>query len=298
MAALEGLTGKRFGLGEGNNPPLLVSVRSGAPVSMPGMMDTILNLGLSLRGVAVLSRATGNPRFAWDSFRRLLAMYGEVVLGERAEVFEGMLSALKERKGARSDAELTAEDLEELAYAYLAHLEARGTPFPMDPWAQLEGAVLAVFRSWNNPRARAYRRIYGIPEDLGTAVVVQAMVFGNLGEDSGTGVGFTRNPATGEKGLYGEYLRNAQGEDVVAGIRTPEPLDRLKDYAPELYGELLRVAERLEGHFRDMQDFEFTVEKGRLFLLQTRSGKRTAQARCASPWRWRRRASSPGRRPS
>ena len=278
MAALEGLAGKRFGLGEGNNPPLLVSVRSGAPVSMPGMMDTILNLGLSLRGVAALSRATGNPRFAWDSFRRLLAMYGEVVLGERAEVFEGMLSALKERKGARSDAELTAEDLEELAHAYLAHLEARGTPFPMDPWAQLEGAVLAVFRSWNNPRARAYRRIYGIPEDLGTAVVVQAMVFGNLGEDSGTGVGFTRNPATGEKGLYGEYLRNAQGEDVVAGIRTPEPLDRLKDYAPGLYGELMRVAERLEGHFRDMQDFEFTVEKGRLFLLQTRSGKRTAQA--------------------
>ena len=278
MAALEDLAGKRFGLGEGASPPLLVSVRSGAPVSMPGMMDTILNLGLTLEGVEALARATGNPRFAWDSFRRLLAMYGEVVLGEGSEVFEEKLSALKERRGAETEADLTAEDLEELAYVYLAHLEARGTPFPLDPWAQLEGAILAVFRSWQNPRARTYRRIYGIPEDLGTAVVIQAMVFGNLGEDSGTGVGFTRNPATGEKGLYGEYLRNAQGEDVVAGIRTPEPLDRLRDYAPGLYGELLEVAEGLEGHFRDMQDFEFTVERGKLYLLQTRSGKRTAQA--------------------
>ncbi len=278
MAALEGLVGKRFGRGEGKTPPLLVSVRSGAPVSMPGMMDTILNLGLTLEGVEALARATGNPRFAWDSFRRLLAMYGEVVLGERAEVFEGMLSALKEGRGAGTDAELGPEDLEGLAFQYLRHLEARGTPFPMDPWAQLQGAVEAVFRSWLNPRARTYRRIYGIPEDLGTAVVVQAMVFGNLGEDSGTGVGFTRNPATGERGLYGEYLRNAQGEDVVAGVRTPEPLERLKDYAPGLYQELLAVAERLERHFRDMQDFEFTVERGRLYLLQTRSGKRTAQA--------------------
>lgn len=177
-----------------------------------------------------------------------------------------------------TDAALGPEDLEELAYRYLRHLEARGTPFPLDPWAQLQGAIEAVFRSWQNPRARTYRRIYGIPEDLGTAVVVQAMVFGNLGEDSGTGVGFTRNPATGEKGLYGEYLRNAQGEDVVAGVRTPEPLERLKGYAPGLYEELLQVAERLERHFRDMQDFEFTVERGRLFLLQTRAGKRTAQA--------------------
>ncbi|GAB5602197.1 pyruvate, phosphate dikinase [Thermus sp. FJN-A] len=278
LAALEGLTGKRFGQGEGSTPPLLVSVRSGAPVSMPGMMDTILNLGLTLEGVEALSRATANPRFAWDSFRRLLAMYGEVVLGERAEAFEGMLSALKEERRAATDADLGPEDLEELAFRYLRHLEARGTPFPMDPWAQLWGAIEAVFKSWLNPRAKTYRRIYGIPEDLGTAVVVQAMVFGNLGEDSGTGVGFTRNPATGEKGLYGEYLRNAQGEDVVAGIRTPEPLERLKDYAPELYRELLQVAERLERHFRDMQDFEFTVERGRLYLLQTRSGKRTAQA--------------------
>ncbi|AEV16275.1 Pyruvate phosphate dikinase [Thermus sp. CCB_US3_UF1] len=278
VAALEGLTGKRFGQGEGGAPPLLVSVRSGAPVSMPGMMDTILNLGLSLEGVGALARATGNPRFAWDAFRRLLAMYGEVVLGERAEVFEERLSALKARRGVRTDAELSAEDLEELALGYLRHLEARGTPFPLDPWAQLRGAVEAVFRSWQNPRARTYRRIYGIPEDLGTAVVVQAMVFGNLGEDSGTGVGFTRNPATGERGLYGEYLRNAQGEDVVAGVRTPEPLERLLDYAPGLYREIEAIAQLLERHFRDMQDFEFTVERGRLYLLQTRSGKRTAQA--------------------
>ncbi|TFU17946.1 pyruvate, phosphate dikinase [Thermus tengchongensis] len=278
LSALEGLTGKRFGHGEGATPPLLVSVRSGAPVSMPGMMDTILNLGLNLEGVQALARATGNPRFAWDAFRRLLAMYGEVVLGEKAEVFEEKLSALKERRGVASDAELSPEDLEELSFQYLRHLEARGTPFPMDPWDQLQGAILAVFRSWQNPRARTYRRIYGIPEDLGTAVVVQAMVFGNLGEDSGTGVGFTRNPATGERGLYGEYLRNAQGEDVVAGIRTPEPLERLLDYAPELYRELQEVAALLERHFRDMQDFEFTVERGKLYLLQTRAGKRTAQA--------------------
>ncbi|RTH00275.1 pyruvate, phosphate dikinase [Thermus scotoductus] len=278
LAALEGLVGKRFGTGEGSTPPLLVSVRSGAPVSMPGMMDTILNLGLSLEGVESLARATGNPRFAWDAFRRLLSMYGEVVLGERAEVFEGMLSALKEKRGVQSDTELSPEDLEALSFQYLRHLQERGTPFPMDPWLQLQGAIEAVFRSWLNPRAKTYRRIYGIPEDLGTAVVVQAMVYGNLGEDSGTGVGFTRNPATGEKGLYGEYLRNAQGEDVVAGIRTPEPLSRLKEYAPELYREIERVAHLLERHFRDMQDFEFTVERGRLYLLQTRSGKRTAQA--------------------
>ncbi|KHG64790.1 pyruvate phosphate dikinase [Thermus sp. 2.9] len=278
MAALEGLTGKRFGQGEGKTPPLLVSVRSGAPVSMPGMMDTILNLGLTLEGVEALARAAENPRFAWDTFRRLLAMYGEVVLGEKAEVFEGMLAALKAERRVEADTALSAEDLEELSFRYLRHLEAKGTPFPMDPWAQLSAAVEAVFRSWLNPRARTYRRIYGIPEDLGTAVVVQAMVYGNLGEDSGTGVGFTRSPVTGEKRLYGEYLRNAQGEDVVAGIRTPEPLERLQDYAPALYAELLEVAERLERHFRDMQDFEFTVEKGRLYLLQTRSGKRTAKA--------------------
>ncbi|MEJ5336018.1 MAG: pyruvate, phosphate dikinase [Thermus sp.] len=278
MAALEGLVGKRFGRGEGATPPLLVSVRSGAPVSMPGMMDTILNLGLTLEGVGALARATGNPRFAWDTFRRLVQMYGEVVLGVEAQAFEALLEEAKRRRGVGADSALGAEDLEELSFRFLRLLEERGTPFPMDPWAQLQGAIEAVFKSWQNPRARAYRRIYGIPEEMGTAVVVQAMVFGNLGEDSGTGVGFTRNPATGEKGLYGEYLRNAQGEDVVAGVRTPEPLEALKAYAPGVYEELRGVAERLERHFRDMQDFEFTVERGRLFLLQTRSGKRTAKA--------------------
>ncbi|WP_337844963.1 pyruvate, phosphate dikinase [Thermus sp.] len=278
MAALEGLVGKRFGRGEGTTPPLLVSVRSGAPVSMPGMMDTILNLGLTLEGVGALARATGNPRFAWDTFRRLVQMYGEVVLGVEPQAFEALLEEAKEKRGVKADTALGAEDLEALSFRFLRLLEERGTPFPMDPWAQLRGAIEAVFRSWQNPRAKAYRRIYGIPEEMGTAVVVQAMVYGNLGEDSGTGVGFTRNPATGEKGLYGEYLRNAQGEDVVAGVRTPEPLEALKAYAPGVYQELLQVAERLERRFRDMQDFEFTVERGRLFLLQTRSGKRTARA--------------------
>ena len=277
VRALEGLVGKAFGRGAEGRPPLLVSVRSGAPVSMPGMMDTILNLGLTLEGVQVLARATGNPRFAWDTFRRLVQMYGEVVLGVEAQAFEALLEEVKARRGVL-DSGLSAEELEEVAFRYLRLLEERGLAFPMDPWAQLKGAVEAVFGSWNNPRARVYRRIYGIPEDLGTAVVVQAMVFGNLGEDSGTGVGFTRNPATGEKGLYGEYLQNAQGEDVVAGIRTPEPLERLKDLAPGLYRELEATALLLERHFRDMQDFEFTVEKGKLYLLQTRSGKRTAQA--------------------
>lgn len=278
MAALEGLVGKRFGRGEGATPPLLLSVRSGAPVSMPGMMDTILNLGLTLEGVGALARATGNPRFAWDTFRRLVQMYGEVVLGVEPQAFEALLEEAKEKRGVKADTALGAEDLEALSFHFLRLLEERGTPFPMDPWAQLRGAIEAVFKSWQNPRAKAYRRIYGIPEEMGTAVVVQAMVYGNLGEDSGTGVGFTRNPATGEKGLYGEYLRNAQGEDVVAGVRTPEPLEALKAYAPGVYQELLQVAERLERRFRDMQDFEFTVERGRLFLLQTRSGKRTARA--------------------
>ncbi|MER3603126.1 MAG: pyruvate, phosphate dikinase, partial [Thermus sp.] len=277
VRALEALSGKAFGGGAGGRPPLLVSVRSGAPVSMPGMMDTILNLGLNLEGVEALARATGNPRFAWDTFRRLIQMYGEVVLGVEGQAFEALLEEVKARRGV-SDAGLAPEELEEVAFRSLRLLEERGLVFPMDPWAQLRGAVEAVFRSWNNPRARVYRRIYGIPEDLGTAVVIQAMVFGNLGEDSGTGVGFTRNPATGEKGLYGEYLQNAQGEDVVAGLRTPEPLERLRGFAPRLYQELEATAALLERHFREMQDFEFTVERGRLYLLQTRSGKRTAQA--------------------
>ncbi|WP_456476289.1 pyruvate, phosphate dikinase, partial [Oceanithermus sp.] len=276
VARLEAATGKRFGGSEGL--PLLVSVRSGAPVSMPGMMDTILNLGLTRAGVAALAEATGNPRFAWDSYRRLVQMYGEVVLGLAAEGFERLLDRAKVLAGAERDVDLTAADLERLVDAYLRRIEAEGRAFPDDPWRQLEGAVRAVFDSWNNPRARTYRRLYEIPDEVGTAVNVQAMVFGNLGDDSGTGVGFSRNPATGEKGLYGEYLKNAQGEDVVAGVCTPEPLSRLKEENPELYREIEEVAGRLEAHFRDMQDFEFTVERGKLYLLQSRAGKRTPEA--------------------
>ncbi len=275
VAGIEAATGRNFG---GSGLPLLVSVRSGAPVSMPGMMDTILNLGLTEKGVAGLAQATDNPRFAWDAYRRLIQMYGEVVLGIPAEVFSEILEAVKVAEGAQRDVDLTPEALARVAARYKEAIQEAGKSFPEDPWRQLEGAVRAVFESWNNPRARVYRRHYGIPDDLGTAVNVQAMVFGNLGDDSGTGVGFTRNPATGAKELYGEYLRNAQGEDVVAGIRTPEPLARLKAEEPELYAELAEVAERLERHFRDMQDFEFTVERGRLYLLQTRNGKRTPEA--------------------
>ncbi len=276
MARLEEATGRRFG--NGREMPLLVSVRSGAPVSMPGMMDTILNLGLTRAGVKALAETTANPRFAWDSYRRLVQMYGEVVLGLAAEDFERLLDRAKALAGAERDIDLSAADLERLVAEYLALIEQQGRSFPDDPWLQLEGAVGAVFSSWNNPRARTYRRLYEIPDDLGTAVNVQVMVFGNLGDDSGTGVGFSRNPATGEKGLYGEYLKNAQGEDVVAGVRTPQPLERLRETDPELYSEVADVARRLEGHFRDMQDFEFTVERGRFYLLQTRTGKRTPEA--------------------
>ena len=275
VARLEEATGKKFG---GPGLPLLVSVRSGAPVSMPGMMDTILNLGLTKDGVRDLAEATGNPRFAWDSYRRLVQMYGEVVLGVGPEGFEQLLDRAKALAGAERDIDLSPGDLERLVNDFERHIEAAGRRFPDDPWQQLEGAVRAVFESWNNPRARTYRRLYEIPDDVGTAVNVQAMVFGNLGEDSGTGVGFSRNPATGEKGLYGEYLKNAQGEDVVAGVRTPQPLERLRESDPELYTEIADVAARLEAHFRDMQDFEFTVEHGRLYLLQTRTGKRTPEA--------------------
>ncbi len=275
VARLEKATGKSFG---GGDLPLLVSVRSGAPVSMPGMMDTILNLGLTRAGVEALAAATGNPRFAWDGYRRLVQMYGEVVLGLEAEGFERLIDRAKALAGAERDVDLGADDLERLTAAYLRLIEEQGHAFPDDPWLQLEGAVRAVFESWNNPRARTYRRLYEIPDEVGTAVNVQAMVFGNLGDDSGTGVGFSRNPATGERGLYGEYLKNAQGEDVVAGVRTPEPLAHLRETEPALYGEVAEVARRLEGHFRDMQDFEFTVERGRLYLLQTRNGKRTPAA--------------------
>ncbi|RLE27861.1 pyruvate, phosphate dikinase, partial [Candidatus Acetothermia bacterium] len=277
---LEEATGRVFG---DLKNPLLVSVRSGAPVSMPGMMDTILNLGLNDELVKGLAEKTG-PRFAYDAYRRLLAMYGSVVLGVKDEggagvdPFDAAMEALKEERGAASDLDLTAEDLAELVRRYEEIIERAGKKFPQDPWEQLWGAIGAVFSSWNNERARIYRRLNRIPETLGTAVNVQAMVFGNLGERSGTGVAFTRDPATGENRFYGEYLLNAQGEDVVAGIRTPKPIEELEREMPEVYRQLLAVREKLERHYRDMQDIEFTIEEGRLYLLQTRTGKRTGFA--------------------
>ncbi|GAB6877188.1 pyruvate, phosphate dikinase [Thermaerobacter litoralis] len=276
LARLEREIGRRFGDPE---RPLLVSVRSGAPVSMPGMMDTILNLGLNDQAVQGLARETGDPRFAFDCYRRLIQMFGDVVLRVPAARFEHALEAARQRRGVRFDHELPAEELERLVATFkeIVRQEA-GRDFPQDPRAQLELAIRAVFDSWNNERAKVYRRIHKIPDDLGTGVNVQAMVFGNTGPDSGTGVMFTRNPSTGARELYGEYLPNAQGEDVVAGIRTPEPIARLKEQRPALYRQLEQVAERLERHYRDMQDIEFTVDRGRLFLLQTRSGKRTAAA--------------------
>ncbi|HAF70496.1 MAG: Pyruvate, phosphate dikinase [Acetothermia bacterium 64_32] len=287
---LEKTTGRRFGDPEN---PLLVSVRSGAPVSMPGMMDTILNLGLNDESVKGLAERT-TPRFAYDAYRRLLSMYGSVVLGVKdqsgsgVDPFDATMERLKEEKGAASDLELSAEDLAELVNRYKDIIERAGKSFPQDPWEQLWGAIGAVFRSWNNERARVYRRLNRIPDTLGTAVNVQAMVFGNLGERSGTGVAFTRDPATGENRFYGEYLLNAQGEDVVAGIRTPQPITiaqksdpsqvALEEAMPEVYRQLLEVRERLERHYRDMQDIEFTIEEGKLYLLQTRTGKRTGFA--------------------
>jgi pyruvate, orthophosphate dikinase len=276
LAVLEQTTGKRFG---DSRDPLLVSVRSGAAVSMPGMMDTILNLGLNDEAADGLARATGNPRFARDSYRRLIQMYGEVVDGIDAHRFEDALGALKRERGVAHDVELSADDLGELIATFKRiYEEETGRPFPQDAREQLARAIQAVFESWGNPRAQVYRRANGIPDDLGTAVNVVQMVFGNKGEASGTGVTFTRDPATGERRLYGEYLANAQGEDVVAGIRTPEPLERMRDRAPEAFEELLETVRRLEEHYRDMQDIEFTVEDGKLYLLQTRSAKRTAAA--------------------
>ncbi|HIE47808.1 TPA: pyruvate, phosphate dikinase, partial [Candidatus Bipolaricaulota bacterium] len=277
---LEEATGRKFGDPEA---PLLVSVRSGAPVSMPGMMDTILNLGLNDVSVKGLAGRT-TPRFAYDAYRRLLSMYGSVVLGVRDEggagvdPFDAAMEALKEERGAASDLDLTAEDLAELVERYKEIIRRAGKDFPQDPWQQLWGAIGAVFSSWNNERARIYRRLNRIPDTLGTAVNVQAMVFGNLGENSGTGVAFTRDPATGESRFYGEYLLNAQGEDVVAGIRTPKPIAELEREMPEVYRQLLAVREKLERHYRDMQDIEFTIEEGKLYLLQTRAGKRTGFA--------------------
>jgi pyruvate,orthophosphate dikinase len=276
LAALEEKTGKRFG---DARDPLLVSVRSGAAVSMPGMMDTILNLGLNDEAVEGLAETTGNRRFAFDSYRRLIQMYGHVVDGIDSERFEHALARLKEERGVTHDSDLSAEDLAELVDTYKGiYREGEGSDFPQDAHEQLSRAVRAVFDSWETPRARVYRNAHRIPDDLGTAVNVVQMVFGNKGDTSGTGVAFTRDPSTGEQGLYGEFLTDAQGEDVVAGIRTPEPLGRMEKRLPEAYGELLDTMRRLEEHYRDMQDIEFTVEDGRLYLLQTRSAKRTAAA--------------------
>jgi pyruvate, orthophosphate dikinase len=273
---LEEKAGKRFG---DPDDPLLVSVRSGAAVSMPGMMDTILNLGLNDAAVAGLAKTTGNDRFARDSYRRLIQMYGEVVDGVDGHRFEQALTDLKAARGVKQDVDLTADDLAQLIETFKGiYADATGADFPQDARVQLEKAVRAVFESWDSPRAQVYRRTYEIPDDLGTAVNVVQMVFGNKGDGSGTGVCFTRDPSTGETGLYGEFLQNAQGEDVVAGIRTPEPLARMGELLPDAYGQLLDTIKRLEEHYRDMQDIEFTVEEGRLFLLQTRSAKRTAAA--------------------
>jgi pyruvate,orthophosphate dikinase len=276
IGALETKAGKRFG---DPGDPLLVSVRSGAAVSMPGMMDTILNLGLNDDAVAGLATTTGNERFAKDSYRRLIQMYGEVVDGVEGHRFEQTLTDLKAARGAKQDVDLSADDLAELIETFKRiYAEETGSPFPQDARAQLAKAVRAVFDSWDSPRAQVYRRTYEIPDDLGTAVNVVQMVFGNRGETSGTGVCFTRDPSTGASGVYGEFLQNAQGEDVVAGIRTPDPIERMGELLPEAYQQLLETIRRLEDHYRDMQDIEFTVEEGKLFLLQTRSAKRTAPA--------------------
>src|SRR6266550_7473686 len=276
LGTLQEKTGKRFGDPE---DPLLVSVRSGAAVSMPGMMDSILNLGLNDDAVVGLARATGNERFANDSYRRLIQMYGEVVDGIDGHRFEQALTDLKKSRGASQDVDLSAHDLAGLIDTYRAvYLEETGRDFPQDPREQLARAVRAVFDSWDSPRAQVYRRTYDIPDELGTAVNVVQMVFGNKGDESGTGVAFTRDPSTGEPGLYGEFLANAQGEDVVAGIRTPEPLARMEQKLPAAFAQLLDTMRRLEEHYRDMQDIEFTVEDNELYLLQTRSAKRTAAA--------------------
>lgn len=276
LSELERIQGKKFG---DNEDPLLVSVRSGARASMPGMMDTILNLGLNDIAVEGFAKKTGNPRFAYDSYRRFIQMFSDVVMEIEKSFFEGVLDEIKEEKGAKFDTDLTADDLKEVIVRYKAiYKDKMGSDFPQDPKVQLMEAVKAVFRSWDNPRAIVYRRMNDIPGDWGTAVNVQAMVFGNMGETSGTGVAFTRNPSTGEKGIYGEYLINAQGEDVVAGIRTPQPITKLEQDLPECYKEFMEIAHRLEDHYRDMQDMEFTIQEGKLYFLQTRNGKRTAQA--------------------
>ncbi|HQA30896.1 MAG TPA: pyruvate, phosphate dikinase [Propioniciclava tarda] len=276
IGKLEEITGKKFGDPEN---PLLVSVRSGSRASMPGMMDTILNLGMNEAVVEAFAKKTGNPRFVYDSYRRFIQMYSDVVMETGKAYFEELIDEMKHARGVTADLDLDADDLKQLAEQFKAEYRNKiGSDFPSDPIEQLFGAIRAVFRSWDNPRAIYYRRMNDIPSDWGTAVNVQSMVFGNLGDTSGTGVAFSRNPATGDKGLYGEFLMNAQGEDVVAGIRTPETIDHLKERNPEVYNQFVEIVGRLEQHYRDMQDMEFTIEEGKLFMLQTRNGKRTAAA--------------------
>ena len=273
---MEKITGKKFGDKEN---PLLVSVRSGARASMPGMMDTILNLGLNEDVVDAIAKKSGNPRWAWDCYRRFIQMYSDVVMEVGKKYFEQLIDKMKEEKGVQQDVDLTAEDLKTLAGQFKAEYKAKiGTDFPTDPKEQLMGAIEAVFRSWDNPRANVYRRDNDIPYSWGTAVNVQMMAFGNMGDDCGTGVAFTRDPATGEKGLFGEFLTNAQGEDVVAGVRTPMHISEMEQKFPEAFKQFKEVCKILENHYRDMQDMEFTVESGKLYMLQTRNGKRTAQA--------------------
>ena len=273
---MELITGKKFGDLEN---PLLVSVRSGARASMPGMMDTILNLGLNEEVVEVMAKKSGNPRWAYDCYRRFIQMYSDVVMEVGKKYFEQLIDKMKEEKGVTQDVELTAEDLKELANQFKAEYKAKiGEDFPSDPKEQLMGAIKAVFRSWDNPRANVYRRDNDIPYSWGTAVNVQMMAFGNMGETSGTGVAFTRNPATGEKVLTGEFLMNAQGEDVVAGVRTPQHIDQLKEVMPEVYDQFVEICNKLENHYKDMQDMEFTIEDRHLYMLQTRNGKRTPAA--------------------
>ena len=273
---MEAITGKKFGDKEN---PLLVSVRSGARASMPGMMDTILNLGLNEEVVNVIAEKSNNPRWAWDCYRRFIQMYSDVVMEVGKKYFEQLIDAMKEKRGVTQDVELTADDLKELAGQFKAEYKSKiGTDFPTDPKEQLMGAIKAVFRSWDNPRANVYRRDNDIPYSWGTAVNVQMMAFGNMGDDCGTGVAFTRDPATGAKGLFGEFLTNAQGEDVVAGVRTPMHISEMEEKFPEAFKQFKEVCKTLENHYRDMQDMEFTVEHGKLFMLQTRNGKRTAQA--------------------
>jgi pyruvate,orthophosphate dikinase len=286
LKRVEETIGKKFG--DATNP-LLVSVRSGARASMPGMMDTILNLGLNDETVEGLAKSSNNERFAWDSYRRFIQMYSNVVMGMNTSLLEMTLEDLKDAKGYQKDTELTAQDLKGLVESFKMQItDTTAKTFPMDPVEQLWGAIEAVFSSWNNDRAITYRRLNSIPDDWGTAVNVQSMVFGNLGEESGTGVAFTRDPSTGEKIFFGEYLMNAQGEDVVAGIRTPQPITKaaadgtglqsLEEECPEVFKELVKTYQKLENHYRDMQDIEFTIEKGQLWMLQTRTGKRTARA--------------------